>query len=133
MMSSGNGGRALQSGRDVIEMHPGAFGIVACVLAIILWGLIVAALVLGIVTMGRRLRHPGMTTAVETRPGAATTYVPLADPTVESPAPIAPAIAGQVEVAGSATTALQILNDRFARGEIGQEEYLDRRKTITGS
>jgi hypothetical protein len=84
-------------------------------------------------TMIRHLRRPGLRAVVGAGPGAAAAFVPLVQPSVESVAPVEPALVGQAGVAGASATALQILNDRFARGEIGQEEYLERRKTITGS
>jgi uncharacterized membrane protein len=132
MMASGQGYRTLDNGRDVIEMHPGALGIVAGILGIILWVLAATALVLAIVTMIRRLRRPGASPV--TRAMAVVPVVPTAP--VEQPAGTAtlvePAPSDQTETDAAAAGALQILNDRFARGEIGQEEYMERRKTLTG-
>ena len=112
LMASGQGWRTLQDGRDVIEMHPGALGIVAGILGIILWALAATALVLAIMTMIRRLRGRGGVPVVE---------VAAVDPAVPDPAD-----------AAARASALQILNDLFARGEIGQEEYMDRRKALLG-
>ncbi len=104
----------VDGGRDVVEMHPGALGIVAGILGIVLWALAVTALVLAIITMIRRLRRPGAPLVAGPAPGfSAVAPVPVEPPVVS-------------------TTALQILNDRFARGEIGQEEYLERRTALLG-
>jgi uncharacterized membrane protein len=132
MMASGQGYRTLDNGRDVIEMHPGALGIVAGILGIILWVLAATALVLAIITMIRRLKRPGTPPVTEAM--AVVPVVPVAP--VEQPAETAavaePALSGPAETDAAAASALQILNDRFARGEIGQEEYVERRKTLTG-
>ena len=138
LMASGQGFRTLDDGRDVIEMHPGALGIVAGILGIILWVLAVTALVLAIVTMIRRLRCPGkppVTQAAAVLPVfPAPPVFPAApvEPVAEAVPAVEPVLSGPVETDGPAASALQILNDRFARGEIGQEEYLERRKTLTG-
>jgi|WetSurMetagenome_2_1015567.scaffolds.fasta_scaffold05482_5 uncharacterized membrane protein len=132
MMASGQGYRTLENGRDVIEMHPGALGIVAGILGIILWVLVATALVLAIVTMIRRLKRPGMPPVTE----AMAVVPPVLAAPIEAPAETAsvvePAPSGPAETDAMAANALQILNDRFARGEIGQEEYVERRKTLTG-
>jgi uncharacterized membrane protein len=131
MMASGQGYRTLDNGRDVIEMHPGALGIVAGILGIILWVLAATALVLAIITMIRRLKRPGLPPVT-----GAMTVVPVAPAPIEAPAEtvavVEPAPSGLADTDAATGNALQILNDRFARGEIGQEEYMERRKTLTG-
>ncbi len=103
-----------QSGRDVDRVgewgvHVGPLGIVGIVLSIILWAALVTALVLVIIALVRRLRLP------ETeRP-------------VLGPQPLA----AQTGNSATGSEALRILQERYARGEMGHDEYLERRGDLT--
>ena len=100
-------------GNGVVQAggHLGALGILWTVLLIILWAVVVTALVLAIIKLLRCLTEPKNEQA------------PLAS---------APA-ADQPEASVVRSEGLRILEERYARGEIGQDEYLERRKDLTGS
>ena len=120
MMNSGRG--LARPAGNVVEWHAGALGIVGAVLGIILWALVVIALVLAIITLIRRLREP--------RPAPPTGNMP---PAVVYP-PAGPATpAPQAGAAGAAPDALQVLEDRYARGELNHDEYLERKRNLTAS
>jgi uncharacterized membrane protein len=106
IMASGDGWSVVRNGGDVIEWHMGALGVAGVVLGAILWVLVVVTLVLTIITLARRLRHP------------------------LGSAPTERSVTGQP---GVSSAALRILDDRFALGEITQDEYLERRRTLTGN
>jgi putative membrane protein len=108
MMDSG-GWSFLRNGGDVVEWHMGALGVAGAVLGVILWALVVVTLVLTIITLIHRLRNP-----------------------IGSPSPERPAV-GAGQTVGASQAALRILDDRYALGEISQEEYMERRRTLTGS
>jgi uncharacterized membrane protein len=91
--------------------HVGPFGIVGMVLCIVLWAALVTALVLVIIALVRRLGHSGTDQGVlASQPADAQT----GELTKES-------------------EALRILQERYARGEIGHEEYLERKGDLTSS
>jgi putative membrane protein len=144
VFSSGSGFTTVRG--DVVEMHMGAFGIIGGILAIILWALVVAALVLAIITLVRRLREPRMRFAVPAGPmgpglmtpdaaplvlpGAGTTSMAGSAPVYENP-PAGPA--ATTDQPAPAGNPLQVLEDRYARGEIGHDEYLERKRNLLGS
>ena len=114
MMDSGGWG-IMRNGGDAVEWHMGALGVVGAILGIVLWALVAATLVLTIITLVRRLRHPLGSVLVE-RPAAGIEVAP-----------------GQPGGEGPSPAALRILDDRYALGEISQEEYSERRRILTGS
>jgi uncharacterized membrane protein len=91
--------------------HLGVFGIVAVVLGIILWAVVVTTLVLVIIELIRRQRHSGTGPA---------TFEPQPASTEPVGIPVGP-------------EALRILDERYARGEIGHDEYLARKGDLTGA
>lgn len=91
--------------------HLGSMGIVGLVLGLILWAVVVTALVLVIMELIRRYRTPR------------TTQAPL------TPQPLS----AQPVAVLTGSEALTILDERYARGEIGHEEYAERRKDLTGT
>jgi uncharacterized membrane protein len=101
------------SGWHMVEAstHLDPLGIVCMVLGLILWAAVVTTLVLVIVHLVRRLRHP------KTGPGV-----------VDSQA--TPADAG---VSSKESEALRLLDERYARGEINHREYLERKSDLTVS
>jgi putative membrane protein len=114
MMNPGNWGvRGSQGGR-VLHMgghHLGGFGIAGGVLGLILWVAVVIALILLIMTLIRNWRRP-YTTLTGVGSGV----------TAAQPGPV-----------GASPDALRILEERYARGEINHDEYLERKKDLTGS
>jgi uncharacterized membrane protein len=107
MMRPGNGFERAGEFGD----HGGALGIVGMVLCIILWAALITALVLAIIALVRRLRGGGTKqVALVSQPAAAQT----GEPTEES-------------------EALRVLQERYARGELGHEEYLERKGNLTTS
>ena len=101
------GGRVLQVGGH----HLGGFGIAGGVLGLILWVAVVIALVLLIMTLIRGWRRP-----------------------YGSPAVVGPSDAAAVPgPSGASPEAHRILEERYARGEINHDEYLERKKDLTGS
>jgi putative membrane protein len=88
----------------------GAIGIVELVVMALFWGLIVIALIAGI----RWLIRAG------DRSGSAPSATPASPMASAPPAP-------------RPDDPLEILRQRYARGEIDDDEYERRRKTLTGS
>jgi len=91
------------------------FGIAMMVLGLILWITVMTALVLGIMELIRRRRAP--------QPGPG----PAGQDVVES----------GIVVANAAPTsdsadALRMLDERYARGEMNHDEYLQRKRDLTG-
>lgn len=95
--------------------HMGAIWILLTVLLVILWAAVMTALVLVIIGLVRSHRNPKDEQS-ELAPPPATAR------TSSSPAVPVPESGG-----------LRILEERYARGEIGHDEYLERRKDLTGS
>jgi len=88
----------------------GAVGIVALVLGIILWAALMTVIVLACMELIRRYRRP------RTAPGVSG----------------APPAQDQLPPGTPAPGVLAILDERYARGEIGRDEYLSRRADLTG-
>jgi uncharacterized membrane protein len=132
--NTGSGLRIVRDGGDVVQWHAGALGIVGAVLAIILWVLVAIALVLAIITMIRRLRQPvggpyGGRTLV-----AGAGVAAGAAPAAQNEPPAAGGSAPERPTAGgSPISALRILEDRYATGEITHDEYLERKRNLTGN
>lgn len=117
MMDPGAWGAAgARGGRVILEgghwgHHFGGFGVAGMVLGLVLWAAVMIALILGIMTLIRNWRHPR--------------FMPVAQ---------GPSGAGPQPAPGSVSPdALRILEDRYARGEVNHDEYLERRKDLTGS
>jgi uncharacterized membrane protein len=109
--AAGRGGRIILQGGHIVGRHLGAFGITGTVLGLILWAAVMVALILAIMTLIRNWRRPQYVSAMPAQlTGAATPAMSAASP-----------------------EALRILEDRYARGEVNHEEYLERRKDLTGS
>ncbi len=88
----------------------GAVGIVALVLGIILWAALMTVIVLACMELIRRYRQPRNTPGASGPP-----------PAPDQPVP---------EIPGPGV--LAILDERYARGEIGRDEYFSRRADLTG-
>ena len=116
MMNSGRG--VSRTADNVVEWHAGAFGVLGAVLGIILWALIVVALVLVIMTLIRTWRQPRTVVS-----GSAYSVM---TPPVQ---PVTPA--AQPGQAVTQSDALQVLEERYARGEINHDEYLERKRNLT--
>jgi uncharacterized membrane protein len=106
----------MQSDRGVDRVgewgvHMGPLGIVGMVLCMILWVALVTALVLVCIALVRRLRHPE-----------------IGGPTLGSEP-----FTAQAGEPATASEALRILQERYARGEMEHEEYLKRRGDLTSS
>jgi uncharacterized membrane protein len=103
--------RLVPFGNGVIQAsgHLGGLGILWTVLLAILLAVLVAALVVVIIELLRFFRQPRDKQGhLASTPQSAPTDVPVA----ESPS-------------------LRILEERYARGELGQDEYLERKKDLT--
>jgi putative membrane protein len=114
MMNPGNwgelgsqGGRVLRAGGH----HLCGFGIAGAVLGAILWAALLIALILAIMTLIRNWRRP-QALPMATGPDGG---VVAAGP------------------AGASPEAQRILEERYAKGEINHDEYLERKKDLTGS
>ncbi len=89
--------------------HPGALGILGIVLLTILLAAVVAALAVVIIDLLRFFRQAqDKQRHVASPPASALTGVPVAE-----------------------SHGLRILKERYARGEIGRDEYLERTKDLT--
>ncbi|MBN1320638.1 MAG: SHOCT domain-containing protein [Thermoleophilia bacterium] len=88
----------------------GAWGITATILGIILWAIVVTTLVLVIIELVRRQRRVGLAPDASDHQSW-------------------PAMAGVVP---GAPEALRVLDERYARGEIGRDEYFARRADLMG-
>lgn len=101
--------------------HAGALGIIVMVLGILLWAAIMTVLVLLAIDLVRRLRRRETPPVVWTIPegadqaGAASTVPP------------APLLGGP-----GGSEALRILDERYARGEMTHEEFLQRKGDLAG-
>ena len=91
--------------------HLGSFGILWMVLMIILWALLITVLVLVIIKLLRHSRHPQHEQSYLASPSAT----------------------NQTGVPAVSSGSLRILEERYARGEIGHDEYLERKRDLTGS
>ena len=109
---------------DGWDRHLGAPGIVGLVLMIILWAAIIAALVLGIRALILHTRRSGVSPVIQ-------------GPTVGPPVGLTPAEGtaqtptGSGETpAGETASLLAILQERYARGDIDREEFLQRKQDL---
>jgi uncharacterized membrane protein len=113
-------------GFDGWDHHLGAAGVVGFVLMIVLWAAVIAALVLGI----RALILHSRRNRVSALPGTTTQYT--APPVVPTPTEVstgAPIEDGKALVTGN-PTALAILEERYARGDIDRDEFLQRKQDL---
>ena len=114
MMNPGNWGAAGSQGVRVLRdggHHMCGFGIAGAVLGAILWVALLIALILAIMTLIRHWRQPRTTPATTGPDGGVVTASP----------------------AGASPEALRILEERYAKGEVNHDEYLERKKDLTGS
>jgi len=95
--------------------HMGAIWILLTVLLVILWAAVMTWLVLAIIGLVRSHRNPK---DEQTEPGPTQATGP-AGSSATTPVP--------------ETGGLKILEERYAKGEIGHDEYLERKKDLTGS
>jgi len=102
--------------------HAGAGGIVGLVLMLILWAVIIAALVLGIRALVIHSRRHTMASTI------AGPTAPVA-PSMAPPTVVAPTGTGQAPVP-SVSPSLAILEERYARGEIDRDEFLQRKQDL---
>jgi uncharacterized membrane protein len=111
---------------DGWDRQVGAAGIAGFVLMVILWAAVIAALVLGIralILYSRRNRVSSAVPAIGPAPG------PVTPPSLGPGTIAAPA---EAAVAAVATTPglLAILEERYARGEIDRDEFLQRKQDL---
>jgi uncharacterized membrane protein len=111
---------------DGWDHHLGAAGIAGFVLMIILWVAVIAALVLGIRAL-----------IIHSRRNKTAAVVPVGGPAPGpvTPPPVGPGTAAapaEAAVAAVATTPglLAILEERYARGEIDRDEFLQRKQDL---
>ncbi|MCX8032517.1 MAG: SHOCT domain-containing protein [Thermoleophilia bacterium] len=114
--------RLLDKQVDELVFRIGPWGIAAMVLSIILWAALVTLLVLLIVYFIKQVKHypttqlgrlSGSSGAGRSHPGSFST----------------PSAAGSPVSA----EALRLLDERYARGEMGHDEYLTRRNNLLGA
>jgi uncharacterized membrane protein len=107
---------------DGWDRHMGGDGIVGMVLMAILWVAVIAALVLGIRALILHSRRNRIST-------------PTGTPGFVAPMPVGPSSAetptGTAEAPTAASPALlAILEERYARGEIDRDEFLQRKQDL---
>lgn len=114
--------RLLDKQVDELVFRIGPWGIAAMVLTIILWAALVTLLVLLIVYFIKQLKHSptaqfprlsGGSGAGQSHPGS----------------PATPTTVGSA----ASAEALRLLDERYARGEMGHDEYLTRRNNLLGA
>ena len=111
---------------DGWDHHLGAAGIAGFVLMVILWAAVIAALVLGIralILHSSRNKTAAVVPVGGPAPGSVTPP-PVGHGTVAAPA--------EAAAAAVATTPglLAILEERYARGEIDRDEFLQRKQDL---
>lgn len=104
------------------DHHLGAGGIVGLVLMIILWAAIIAALVLGIRALILYSRRNRAGTPISTE--IQTNWPPTGQISAEQ----SPGTSGAPAVNNPAL--LTILEERYARGEISRDEFLQRKQDL---
>ena len=94
-----------------VGSHMGTFGILWMILMIILWAVLITVLVLVMIKLLRHSRHDQREQSYLAFPPAAI----------------------QTGVPAASSASVRILEERYARGEIGRDEYLERKRDLTGS
>ena len=114
----GHQGLAVSTEPRVYELtgHFGALGVVAVVLGVLLWAAVMTALVLVVIELVQRRR----------RPQAA----PPLQQSQHVPAPPGPVLGR--DAMRAASEALRILDERYARGELSHDEYVERKGDLSG-
>lgn len=109
---------------DRLHHHWGAGGIVGMILMIILWAAIIATLVFAIRALIIHSRHNGGQTTNTTAPATGVEATPATGTQPE---------AGTTSAldAAHSQNLLGILEERYAKGEITREEFLERKQDLT--
>jgi uncharacterized membrane protein len=97
--------------------HMGAGGIVGIILMAILWVAVIAALVLGIRALILHSRRN-------------TISGPAATPGLVAPTPFGPTSTAAPTATAGTSSLLAILEERYARGEIDRDEFLQRKQDL---
>jgi len=111
---------------DGWDRHMGAAGIVGFVLMIVLWAAVITALVLGIRALILHSRRNKVSTLA---PAGGPTPGLMPTPTMGPGPVVTPAETG-VTPAAATPPLLGILEERYARGEIDRDEFLQRKQDL---